>query len=70
MNNTPMLCIGYGEAKAGERQRRLVLSHPLTRHELASLVRATLSHKGRGKNAVPYARTAANPTAANPALLA
>jgi hypothetical protein len=44
-----MLRIGYGEAKAGEGARRIVLRLPLTRHKLASLVRATLSHKGRGK---------------------
>ncbi len=41
-----MLCIGYGEAKAGEGLRPLVLWRPLTRLEFAALILATLSHKG------------------------
>src|SRR5258706_12012826 len=45
MNSTPMLCIGYGIARAGEGAPHNETHHPLTR----SLREATLSHKGRGK---------------------
>jgi hypothetical protein len=46
---TPMLCIGYAKSVPDEGLRSIDVPEPLTRLEFAALIRATLSHKGRGE---------------------
>src|SRR5712671_1009577 len=48
-NRTPMLCIGHAKSVPDEGLRSIDSPRPLTRREFAALIRATLSHKGRGK---------------------
>jgi hypothetical protein len=44
-----MLCIGYAKSVPDEGLRSIDVPEPLTRLEFAALIRATLSHKGRGE---------------------
>jgi hypothetical protein len=47
-----MLCIGYAKSTPDEGLRLIDAPEALTRHERASRVRATLSHKGSGEESL------------------